>query len=248
MVGIPLARLAQNQQEANQLVEVVGQKQRLDAHRDQRAIAVPKHGGALGIRFLRIQGLMAQDVLTSSGAEKSTPMGPAGDFRRLVAEKLGRGGIARGDEKLGIHKQCGRRIAQRQAHQLGLERRRRLPWRRECAQDPLHAVEIETRQRYAQIARRVPHCALVETRVRREKARTFVPMVRMRSFSAQHVDRGTAPRTVAAQLAARIEEKAVGLVVGEMVEEGLALALEVVFQDLADAPAIAQKHFALLTV
>jgi len=62
MVGIPLARLAQNQQEANQLVEVVGQKQRLDAHRDQRAIAVPKHGGALGIRFLRIQGLMAQDV------------------------------------------------------------------------------------------------------------------------------------------------------------------------------------------
>jgi hypothetical protein len=53
---------------------------------------------------------------------------------------------------------------------------------------------------------------------------------------------------MAAQLAARIEEKAVGLVVGEMVEEGLALALEVVFQDLADAPAIAQKHFALLTV
>jgi len=35
MVVYPLARLAQNQQEANQLVEVVGQKQRLDAHRDQ---------------------------------------------------------------------------------------------------------------------------------------------------------------------------------------------------------------------
>jgi len=121
MVGIPLARFPQHEQEANQLVEVVGQKQRLDAHRDQRAIAMPKHGGALGIGFLRIQGLMAEDVPDLVGCREEHADGPTGDFRRLVAEKLGRRRIARGDEKLGIHKQCGRRIAQRQAHQLGLE-------------------------------------------------------------------------------------------------------------------------------
>ncbi len=33
MVGISLARLAQHEQEANQLVRVIGEKQRLDAHR-----------------------------------------------------------------------------------------------------------------------------------------------------------------------------------------------------------------------
>ncbi len=53
---------------------------------------------------------------------------------------------------------------------------------------------------------------------------------------------------MAAQLALRIEEQAVGFLVGQVVEEGLALAHEVVFEDLTDAPGITQEHLALLAV
>ena len=53
---------------------------------------------------------------------------------------------------------------------------------------------------------------------------------------------------MAAQLAQRIEEEAVGFIVGQVVEERLALAHEVVFEDLPNAPGIAQEHLALLAV
>ena len=121
MVGIPLGRLTQHQQEADQLVRVVGEKQGLDAHREQRAIAVSQHGGALGIRFLRIEGLMAEDVPDLVGRREERADGPAGEIGRVVAQQLGCSGIARRDEKRRIHKQRGRRIAQGQAHELILE-------------------------------------------------------------------------------------------------------------------------------
>ena len=61
--------------------------------------------------FLRIQGLMAEDVHDLVGRREERADGLAGDSLRVVAQKLRRGRIARGDEKLGIHKERGRRVA-----------------------------------------------------------------------------------------------------------------------------------------